>query len=277
MANIFFKTVLNSKKSLQPKSLSIGYKSSAGCNYTGRKTFFHKGGARKILYRIVDFFRSLKNIPAIVRTIEKDPLRSSAIALLSYSNELLSYIIAPAGLKINQVVFSSEIYAFENNFFFGPGYSFNLHSIPLGIMVHNIEILPNKGAQYMRASGCAAQIIRKFNDYTILKLKSGEHRLFSNLCMATIGIPSAFDFLSKRQTLHKAGLNRLLGKRPIVRGCAMNPIDHPHGGNTSSKFGSFTPWGKISKGKRTAKYKLKTLYIIKPRFRISDLKKNFNA
>jgi len=140
-------------------------------------------------------------------------------------------------------------------------------------MVHNIEVLPNRGAQYMRANGSAAQIIRKFNDYSLLKLKSGEHRLFSNLCMATIGVPSSFTFLRKREILRKAGLKRLLGFRPIVRGCAMNPIDHPHGGNTSSKFGSFTPWGKISKGRRTAKYKLKTMFVIKQRFRKNDLKK----
>jgi large subunit ribosomal protein L2 len=271
--NKFFNSILKRKQIYRLKNLNVGFKEVAGRNYTGHKTFFHKGAGRKILYRIVDFFRSLKNIPAIVRTIEKDPTRTSAIALVSYSNEVLSYIIAPYGLELNQIIFSEEKLAFDNNFFYGPGYCFKLNNIPIGTMVHNIEILPNKGAQYMRANGSAAQIIRKFNDYSILKLKSGEHRLFSNFCMATIGIPSSFAFLKKRQILRKAGLNRLLGRKPVVRGCAMNPIDHPHGGNTSSKFGSFTPWGKISKGKRTAKYKLKTIYIVKQRLRNVDLKK----
>jgi len=123
--NKFFRSIFNNKKKIQIKDLRVGYKEVAGRSSAGRKTFFHKGGGRKILYRIVDFFRSLKNIPAIVRTIEKDPLRTSAIALVSYSNEILSYVIAPAGLKINQIIFSDEKFSFENHFFLDQGIVLN--------------------------------------------------------------------------------------------------------------------------------------------------------
>jgi len=251
----------------KPKLLIFGKKSFAGRNNFGKQTFFHQRIGRKISYRFVDFFRSVHNVPAIVRNIEKDPTRSSALALISYSNETLSYILAPAGIEINQIIFSCEKNTINKKNFRKFGYASTLKDFAIGSFIHAIEAIPGQGAQYMRANGSAAQLIRKFGDSSILKLRSGEHRRFSNKCMASFGVPSSFSFLHTQRIIRKAGLSFHLGKRPIVRGCAMNPIDHPHGGNTSSKFGSFTPWGKISKGKRTAKYKTKNSNVIKERTR----------
>jgi large subunit ribosomal protein L2 len=219
-------------------------------------------------YRYVDFFRSLQNIPGVVRRIEKDPIRTSAVALICYANETLSYIIAPAGLQINQIIYSSELTPINGVYYYNVGYSLPLNVIPSGVMVHNIEAQPGRGAQYMRAAGTSAQVLRSYADSAIVRFKSGEHRKFPGLALASIGIPDAFSFLNNHRTLRKAGLNRYLNRRPSVRGCAMNPVDHPHGGNTSSKFGSFTPWGKISKGRRTAKYKRSNPNVIRVRDRL---------
>jgi len=251
-----------------PRHLAVGWKNKAGRNFTGRKTFFHKGGGRKLRYRYVDFFRSLHNIPGIVRFIEKDPIRTAAIALVCYANETLSYIIAPAGLKINQIIYSSDLTNINRTYYYNVGYSLPLNIIPTGVMVHNIEAQSGRGAQYMRAAGTAAQILRTYGDSAIVRFKSGEHRKLPGAALASIGVPDAYSFLNNQRVIRKAGLNRYLNCRPVVRGCAMNPIDHPHGGNTSSKFGSFTPWGKISKGRRTAKYKRKNPNVIRVRDRL---------
>jgi large subunit ribosomal protein L2 len=255
-----------------PGVLITGWKNKAGRNYTGRKTFFHKGGGRKLRYRYVDFFRSLQNIAGIVRTIEKDPIRTAAIALVCYANETLGYIIAPTGLRVNQIVYSGDLTNVNGLYYYNVGYSFPLNLIPVGAMVHNIEAETGKGAQYMRAAGSAAQVLRTYADSAIVRFKSGEYRKLPGAATASIGIPDAFSFLDNQRVIRKAGLNRYLNRRPIVRGCAMNPVDHPHGGNTSSKFGSFTPWGKVSKGRRTSKYKRMNPNVLRVRDRLFSKK-----
>lgn len=255
-----------------PRVLIVGWKNKAGRNYTGRKTFFHKGGGRKLRYRYVDFFRSLQNIAGIVRTIEKDPIRTAAIALICYANETLGYIIAPTGLRINQIIYSGDLTSINGLYYYNVGYAFPLNLIPAGVMVHNIEAQVGKGAQYMRAAGTAAQVLRTYADSAIVRFKSGEYRKLPGKAIASIGVPDAFSFLNNQRVIRKAGLNRYLNHRPVVRGCAMNPVDHPHGGNTSSKFGSFTPWGKVSKGRRTSKYKRANPNVLRVRDRLFNKK-----
>jgi large subunit ribosomal protein L2 len=254
-----------------PKGLNKSLKSTAGRNNLGRQTFFHKGGGTKIRYKLVDFFRSLVNIPAIVRRIDYDPTRTAAIALISYSNEILSYIIAPQTLKVGSIITNKDERVAITNLLFKPGYAHLLKLFPVGAFVHNIELRPSKGAQFMRAYNSSALVLRQMLGKTVLKLKSGEYRIFNNLSMATLGIPDNALHKKRQNVIRKAGINRHFGKRPIVRGCAMNPVDHPHGGNTSSKFGSFTPWGKVNKGPRTAAiFRLSRKNILKYRIRHSD-------
>jgi large subunit ribosomal protein L2 len=260
--------------------LSTGIKSLSGRNALGRIIFFHRGSGQKRKYRLIDFWRSIKNIPAIVRYIFNDTNRTSSIALISYYNEVITYILAPLGLKAGQIVFMNDakgggITSSIFNKLLAVGFSSELNSFPINTMVHSIESKLGRGGQFMRAAGSAAQILRHIGGYTLCRLKSGEHRQFKNSVVASIGVPmlKASRLCSKFSPLRKAGLNRCLGRRPIVRGCAMNPVDHPHGGNTSSKFGSFTPWGKISKGVRTSKYKKINRLVILPRIRNSDRKK----
>jgi large subunit ribosomal protein L2 len=254
-----------------PKKLNKSLKSTSGRNNLGRQTFFHKGGGSKIRYKLVDFFRLLKNIPAIVRRIDYDPTRTAAIALISYSNEILSYIIAPQSLKVGMIVTNQDERVAITNTLFKPGYSHLLKLFPVGSFVHNVELRPSKGGQFMRAYNSSAVVLRQMVGKTVLKLKSGEYRVFNNFCNASLGIPDNVLHKKRQAVVHKAGINRHFGKRPVVRGCAMNPVDHPHGGNTSSKFGSFTPWGKVNKGPRTAaKFRLSRNNILKYRVRHAD-------
>jgi len=253
-----------------PKLLNKSLKSFGGRNNFGRQTFFHKGGGSKIRYKLIDFCRSLIHIPAIVRRIDYDATRTAAIALVAYSNEILSYIIAPQGLKVGHIIINQDEKVSIISSILKPGFSHLLKLFPVGSFVHNIELKPSCGGQIMRSYNSSAVVLRQMIGKTILKLKSGEYRLQNNRCIASYGVPDNVNHKKQQLIIRKAGINRHFGKRPIVRGCAMNPVDHPHGGNTSSKFGSFTPWGKNSKGTPTAfQNRLSRRSILKKRVRNS--------
>jgi len=206
-------------------------------------------------------------MPAMVRRLEYDPNRNVTIALLAYFNETLAYIIAPKGLKVYDIIYTNETRQLDGIYFLTPGTSHFLSNFAVGSLVHNLQLRLGSCAQYMRSYNAAAQILRKHNSFAILKLKSGEHRTFSLRSLVTLGVPDQ-SRVDVRTPLRKAGLARRLNRRPIVRGCAMNPIDHPHGGGAAkggTKRGVFSPWGKFSKGTRTAKYKQPSRYIVKSR------------
>lgn len=232
---------------VQPiKQLSIGLKKTGGRNHTGHITAYHRGGGHKRKYRLIDWERNLQNLVAKVIRLEYDPNRSAKIALVCYTNGILSYILAPDGLKINDKVVSG---------FSVPttvGNTLPLMNIPVGSFIHNIELIPGKGGQLVRSAGTSAQIIKKTeNNYILVRLNSSEERLFHGYCRATIGTVSNLDHKLKK--LKKAGQARWLNRRPTVRGVAMNPVDHPHGGRTNGGRPSVTPWGKLTKGLKTRK------------------------
>jgi large subunit ribosomal protein L2 len=258
-------------KYIVSKNLNLSLKETAGRNTFGRQTFFHKGGGTKKRYKLVDFFRSLLYVPAVVRRIDYDPIRTASIALISYSNEFLSYIIAVQGLKVGDIVVNQDDRVVSYPSLLKPGFSHLLKYFAVGNFVSNIELRPSKGAQLMRAYNSSAMVLRQMVGKTILRLKSGEYRIANNRCLGVLGIPDNILHKKRQSVIRKAGLNRHFSRRPVVRGCAMNPVDHPHGGNTSSKFGSFTPWGKNSKGTRTASSgRLSRSNILKYRVRHSD-------
>jgi large subunit ribosomal protein L2 len=225
-----------------------GQKNTAGRNSTGRITAYHKGGGHKRKYREINFNRIIEST-GIVISIEHDPYRSANIAAI-YNLETNNYfyILAPKNLKIGDIV-KSGLNADAKN-----GHSLPIAKIPIGSFIHNVSVRPGKNAQISRAAGTFCQLIEKTSNYGRLKLCSGEHRNVSIECFATIGIVSnEFSFLT---TLGKAGRSRWLNKRPHVRGVAMNPIDHPHGGGegkTSGGRSSVTPWGKPTKGGKTSR------------------------
>ena len=242
------------------KILSTGLKKTGGRNNLGRTTCWNKSGGHKKLYREIDFKRNILNVPAIVERIEYDPNRSSHIALIKYSNGQYSYILAPQKLSIGDTVISSE------NADIKPGNCIPLKMIPIGSLIHNIELKPGKGGQIVRAAGGNASLVGKDSGYAQLKLRSGEIRLVLLECKATIGILTNPDHQNEK--LGKAGRSRWLGRRPIVRGVAMNPIDHPHGGGEGKTSGGrhpVTPWGKKTKGKKTRKNKSTSKFIMKKR------------
>jgi large subunit ribosomal protein L2 len=245
------------------KKLSFGKKNSGGRNNQGRITSFHRGAGNKNKYRIIDFKRSLFNIPAQVKRIEYDPNRSAFIALLNYYNGVLSYIIAPKDLNQGDIIISGEKVDIK------PGNAMILQNIPEGTLIHNIEINPGSGGLLMRAAGTYAKLLKKDKTgYALIRLSSHEERLISLKCMATIGIVSNPE--KKNIKLGKAGVSRWLNIRPIVRGVAKNPIDHPHGGGQGKTSGgrpSVTPWGIPTKGYRTRKNKRTNKFIIKPRYK----------
>jgi len=234
------------------KYLNLSLKSSAGRNFQGKQTFFHKGGGSKLRHKVVDFYRILQAVPGIVRRIDYDPARTAAIALISYANEVLSYVLASHKLQIGQMIISRDMDSLESTYFLSEGCANPISTIPVGSFVHSLELKAGRGGQFMRAFNSAALILRHTPNYSILKLKSGEQRKFEPNCLATIGTPNRVLHKGRQDLVRKAGINRHFGRRPVVRGCAMNPVDHRHGGNTSSKIGSFTPWGKVAKGVRTA-------------------------
>ncbi len=229
------------------KSLLIPKKKTAGRNNAGRVTCRHKGGGSKRLLRIIDFKRNKYNIPARVDSIEYDPNRNSRIALLVYKDGEKRYIIAPSELKVGDEVVSGE------NVPIKVGNSLPLANIPVGIFVHNVELYPKGGAKFIRSAGTMGQILAKEGDYVSIRMPSGEVRLFNRNCFATIGKVGNEEH--KIISIGKAGRSRWLGIRPSVRGTAMNPCDHPHGGgegkNKSAGRHPCSPWGKLAKGFKT--------------------------
>ena len=239
------------------KSLTAGLSKKGGRNNTGRITMRRKGGGHKAKYRIVDFKRN-NTESATVDRIEYDPNRSSYIALITYTDGTKSYILAPKDLKAGDQVISGEKKEIRI------GNCMPMSDIPVGIDIHNIELKIGSGAQLARSAGSSTQIVGKSEGYVAIKLPSGEQRKVREECRATIGVLSNID--KKNQKLGKAGRKRWLGVRPSVRGVAMNPIDHPHGGGEGKTSGGrdpVTPWGKPTKGKKTRNNKRTDKFIIK--------------
>ncbi|HJN04321.1 MAG TPA: 50S ribosomal protein L2, partial [Alphaproteobacteria bacterium] len=233
-----------------------------GRNNRGRITARRIGGGHKKRYRLVDFKRRKFDIAATVERLEYDPNRSAFIALIKYDDGELSYIIAPQRLQIGDKVISGETVDIK------PGNAMPMQSIPVGTIVHNVEMKAGKGGQMARSAGTYAQLVGKDAGYALLRLTSGEQRMVRAECMATVGAVSNPD--KKNIKLGKAGRKRWMGKRPSVRGVAMNPVDHPHGGGEGRTSGGrhpVTPWGKPTKGKRTRANKATDKYIIRRRRR----------
>ena len=242
------------------KKLLTSKKRTSGRNHHGHITCRHRGGGHKRHYRIIDFKRNKEGVSAKVASIEYDPNRSARIALLHYIDGEKRYIIAPTGLAVGQTVSSGVKAAFE------PGNSMALKDMPLGSVVHNIELYPGRGAALVRSAGLSAQLMARANGYATIKMPSGEVRMVNEKCRATFGAVS-----NPEQSLRvegKAGRMRWKGFRPTVRGTAMNPVDHPHGGGEGRHNGYIpqTPWAKQTKGKRTrAKNKTTNKWIVKRR------------
>jgi len=238
-----FSKVITSVK--PEKSLLVKMKSKAGRNNQGRITVSHRGGGHKRRMRLIDFKRTKFEVPAIVKSIEYDPMRTAYIALLYYVDGEKSYIIAPEGLKVGAQVVAGP------NAPIDPGNAMPMQCLPLGTIIHNIELSPGRGASFARSAGSYAQLLSKTGKYVTIKLPSGERRLVLGTCMATIGSVSNSDH--NTTTIAKAGRNRWLGKRPRVRAVAMNPVDHPMGGGEGKASGghprSFK--GLYAKGKKT--------------------------
>lgn len=234
-------------------------KKTGGRNNYGRVTVWQRGGGNKRRYRLIDFKRNKHGVPAIVETIEYDPNRSSLIALLKYKDGERRYILAPSGLKAGEDVISGPGVDIKT------GNALPLSEIPLGTFIHNIELQPGIGAKLVRSAGASAQLIAKAEDYSQVKLSSGEVRLVPSLCMATIGQVSNTEH--ENISYGKAGRIRWFGKRPHVRGVAMNPIDHPLGGGEGRSSGgrpACSPWGK-PEGVRTRHNKKTDKFIVKKR------------
>lgn len=242
------------------KSLVVTLKKSGGRNSYGRVTARHIGGGHKQKYRLIDFRRDKMNIPAVVATIEYDPNRSARIALLNYVDGEKRYILAPLNLKVGDKVIASVDADIK------PGNALPIKAIPLGTIIHNIELKIGKGGQLARSAGTFAQLMNKEGAYAQVKLPSGEVRMVLQGCMATIGQVGNLDY--EKISLGKAGRSRWLGRRPKVRGVAMNPVDHPHGGGEGRTSGGrhpVTPWGIPTKGYKTRTNKRSTRFIIKKR------------
>ncbi len=242
------------------KKLLSGYKRKAGRNNNGRITTRHKGGGHKKRYRIIDFKRDKRNIPARVIEIEYDPIRSARIALLSYIDGEKKYILCPHGLKQGDNVMSSDDADIQR------GNCLPLSNIPVGTMIHNIELKPNAGGKLARSAGTYAELQGKSDGYVQIKMPSGEFRRVLEGCRATIGQIGNIDH--ENISIGKAGRSRWLGIRPTVRGVAMNPVDHPHGGGEGKTSGGrhpVTPWGVPTKGFKTRKNKRTSKYIISRR------------
>ncbi|MBU1398755.1 MAG: 50S ribosomal protein L2 [Proteobacteria bacterium] len=252
-----FEEVTSSKPE---KSLIKPSNRSGGRNVHGRITSRHIGGGSKRHYRIIDFKRNKKGIPARVASIEYDPNRSARIALLHYVDGEKRYILAPLNLSVDDMVMSGPEADIK------PGNSLPLSNIPLGTHIHNIELKVGKGGQIVRSAGTFAQLMAKENKYALIKLPSGEVRMVLLNCCATIG--QIGNVVHENIDLGKAGRNRWLGKRPKVRGVAMNPVDHPMGGGEGRSSGGrhpCSPWGVPSKGYKTRKNKKTNSFIVKKR------------
>lgn len=243
------------------KALTEGVRSKGGRNNTGRITVRHQGGGHKRRYRMIDFKRRKFDVTATVERLEYDPNRTAFIALVRYEDGEQAYILAPQRLSVGAKVVSGEKVDIQ------PGNAMPLKSIPVGTIVHNVEMKVGKGGQLARSAGTYAQLIGRDTGNAQLRLSSGEVRLVSELCMATIGAVSNPD--QQNINIGKAGRKRWMGVRPSVRGVAMNPVDHPHGGGEGRTSGGrhpVTPWGKPTKGARTRKKKPSDAMIIRRRY-----------
>jgi large subunit ribosomal protein L2 len=242
------------------KPLLTSKKRASGRNNLGKMTVRHRGGGHKRHYRIVDFKRDKFGVPGKVVTIEYDPNRSARIALINYVDGEKRYIIAPAGLQMGQTIVSGP----ESDIL--TGNALPIKNIPLGTQIHNIELKPGKGGQMARSAGSFAQLVAKDGEAAQLRLPSGEIRIVSVNCMATVGQVGNVEH--ENVSLGKAGRSRWMGKRPAVRGVAMNPVDHPHGGGegkTSGGRNPVTPWGKPTRGYKTRNNKRTDKFIVKRR------------
>jgi len=242
------------------KSLVQGLTKSGGRSSNGRVTVRFRGGGAKRLYRLVDFKRRKFDVPAVIQRIEYDPNRTAFIALIKYSDGELSYILAPQRVKAGDEIIASEKVDVK------PGNASPLRSMPIGTIIHNVELKPLKGGQIARSAGAYAQLVGRDGGYAQIRLNSGELRMVQDTCMATVGAVSNQDHMN--ENLGKAGRVRHMGFRPHVRGVAMNPIDHPHGGGEGRTSGGrhpVTPWGKGTKGNKTRKPKGSDRLIVRSR------------
>ncbi|TCD13083.1 50S ribosomal protein L2 [Oricola cellulosilytica] len=242
------------------KALTEGLSKSGGRNNHGRLTSRNRAGGHKRTYRIIDFKRRKAGVEATVERLEYDPNRTAFIALLKYDDGEMSYILAPQRLQAGDRVVSGEYVDVK------PGNAMELGRMPVGTIVHNVEMKPGKGGQIARSAGAYAQLVGRDQGMAILRLNSGEQRLVSGLCYATVGAVSNPDH--GNINLGKAGRSRWLGRRPHVRGVVMNPVDHPHGGGEGRTSGGrhpVTPWGKPTKGKRTRSNKSTDKFIMRSR------------
>ena len=243
------------------RSLTEAVRKHGGRNNTGRVTVRHRGGGHKRRYRIIDFKRDKFDVPAQVVSVEYDPNRSARIALLQYEDGEKRYIIAPLGLKVGDRVANGELSQLRT------GDALEIRDIPVGTTIHNIELLPGKGGQLVRSAGSSAQLLAKEGKYAQVRMPSGETRLISERCMATIGQVGNTDH--SNVNLGKAGRKRWMGIRPTVRGSAMDPASHPHGGGEGRSPigmpGPKTPWGKPAMGKKTRTNRRTDKFIIRRR------------
>ena len=243
------------------KSLTVTIKKNSGRNNQGKITVRHQGGGVKRRYRIIDFKRNKENVPGSVASIEYDPNRTANIALINYADGEKRYIIAPKGLTVGQTVESGE------NVDIKVGNTLPIMNIPVGTMIHNIELRPGKGGELARSAGTSAQILGREDNYVMIRLSSGEQRKVLGTCKATIGEVGNED--SSLVKIGKAGRKRHMGIRPTVRGSVMNPNDHPHGGGEGrapvGRKAPMTPWGKPALGLKTRKKKQSDKFIVRRR------------
>jgi large subunit ribosomal protein L2 len=242
------------------KTLVEGLTKKGGRTNNGRITVRFRGGGAKRLFRVIDFKRRKFDMPATVERLEYDPNRTAFIALVRYEDGELTYIVAPQRLKVGDQIIAGEKTDVK------PGNAMPLRGMPVGTIIHNIELKPLKGAQLARSAGAYAQLVGRDGGYAQIRLGSGELRMVPDTCMATVGAVSNPDHMN--QSLGKAGRVRHMGFRPHVRGVAMNPVDHPHGGGegkTSGGRNPVTPWGKPTKGAKTRSNKATDKYIIRTR------------
>ena len=249
------------KNKAPERSLLMMRKRYAGRNSYGRVTVRHRGGGNRQYVRIVDFRRDKRDIPGKVIAVEYDPVRTARLALLAYADGEKRYIVAPLGLKVGDVIVSGPTAEIR------PGNSMPLSNIPVGTLIHNVELQETKGGQLVRAAGAAAQLLAKEGEYAQVRLPSGEVRLIRQVCYATIGQVGNLDHSNIK--LGKAGRKRHLGIRPTVRGSAMSPRDHPHGGGEGRQPIGMpspkSPWGKPTMGKKTRRNKKTDQYVIRRR------------
>lgn len=250
---------LSPGKKPAPKNLLVKKRRTNGRNHSGHITCRHKGGGHKKMLRLIDFKRDKENIPAAIAAVEYDPNRSALIALLYYRDGDKRYILAPQGIKVGDIVSTSDEPPFQI------GCCMRLKFMPLGSVIHNIELSPGKGGKMVRSAGLSAQLLARSNGYATVRMPSGEVRMINENCRATFGAVSNAEH--NLRVIGKAGRSRWMGIRPTVRGIAMNPVDHPHGGGEGRSKGNHpqSPWAQFAKGFRTRSPKKTRKWIIKER------------